>query len=128
MPSNHPYPEDDAVVGIGLGILITILTCGIYGLFWQYKQMKVLNAWLGREEYDFILWLFLSVITCGIYAIYYEYKMAKGINEVQARHGLLVNQDLALICILLSVVGIGVASIAIQQADINKFYGASEDL
>ena len=32
-------PTRDYVVNIAVAILLTIITCGIYGLFWQYKQM-----------------------------------------------------------------------------------------
>ncbi|MCP3914141.1 MAG: DUF4234 domain-containing protein [bacterium] len=128
MDQGHPYPRHDAIVSIGVGIILTVITCGIYGLFWNYKQMEVLNAWLGRREYDFVTWLVLSIITCGIFAVYYEYKMAKGINEVQEKNGFHVNNDLALICLLLSVFGLGIVSIAIQQADINNFYGENPDL
>ncbi len=128
MNQDAPYPRSDATVNIGVGIILSIITCGIYSLFWQYKQMEVLNAWLGRKEYDFIVWLILSIVTCGIFALYYEYKMAKGINDVQEKLGQRVNQDLALICILLAVFGVFVASVAIQQYDINKFYGEVPDL
>ncbi len=128
MSERSPYPEHEAVVGIAVGILLTIVTCGIYGLFWQYKQMQVLNAWLGRRDFSFVNWLLLSIITCGIFALYYEYKMAKGINEIQENEGFRVNQDLAVICVVLAVVGFGMASLAIQQYDINRFYGETGDL
>ena len=123
----EPYPFDEAVTPIGIAVILTIVTCGIYGLFWQYKQMEVLNAWLGREEYNFWTYILLSILTCGIFAVYYEYKMAKGINEVQHRNGFMVNNDLALICLVLAVLGLGIVSLAIQQADINNFYGDNRD-
>lgn len=128
MSSGTPYPSRDAIVSIGVGIILTIITCGIYGLFWQYKQMEVLNAWLGRKEYDFWIWLLLSLVTCGIFALYYEYTMAKGLNEVQEKNGLRVNEDLALLSVLLALFGAGVASLAIQQGEINKFYGENRDI
>ena len=118
-----PYPARDGVVGVGTGIILCILTCGIYYLVWQYKQMQVLNSFLQTNEYDFFTWLLLSIITCGIFAFYYEYKMAKGINDVQEKLGLRVNEDLALLSVLLAVFGVGIASVAIQQADINNFFG-----
>lgn len=86
MQNQYPYPESDAVRSIGGSILLTLITCGIYGLYWHYKQMETLNAWLGRDEFSFGAWFFLSFCTCGIYAIYYEYKMATGINEVRANN------------------------------------------
>lgn len=125
---NHPYPRVDGVRSIALGIIFSILTCGFYSLYWQYKQMETLNGWLGRTDYRFWLWLFLSILTCGIFAFYYEYKMAIGINEIQDDNGWTVNHSLAVICVLLAIFGIGIASMAIQQSEINKFYNAREDV
>ena len=96
----YPYPEYDGVRSIALGVVFSILTLGIYYFYWQYKQMETLNAWLGREEYNFVLWLVLFFLTCGIFELYYEYQMARGINEIQENNSLHTNQDLALICVL----------------------------
>ncbi len=125
---DYPHPKGDAVRSIVLGIIFSILTCGIYTLYWQYKQMETLNSWLHRKDYSFWLWFFLSILTCGIFAIYYEYKMANGINEIQENNGWRVADSLAVICILVSIFGFGIASLAIQQAEINKFYGENSDL
>ena len=123
MPNGDPYPESQAKRSIVAGILLTLVTFGIYGLYWQYKQMATLNAWLGRNEYSFWLWFFLSIITCGIFGIYYEYKMATGINEVQADNDLEYDSNLPVICVLLAIFGIGIASLAVQQYQINRLYG-----
>ena len=84
--------------------------------------MATLNAWLRRDEYSFWLWLLLSFITCGIYGIYYEYKMARGINNVQADNDMVFDSSLPIICVLLAIFGIGIASLAIQQHQINRLY------
>ena len=81
----------------------------------------------GREEYNFWLWLVLYILTCSIFELYYEYKMAKGINEIQESNSLRENKDLALICVLVSIFSLGLAATAIQQWEINKFYGESAD-
>lgn len=125
---HHPYPMADGVRSIALGIIFSLLTCGIYSLYWQYKQMITLNAWLGRNDYRFWLWFFLSILTCGIFSIYYEYKMAVGINEIQTISGLPVSGYLAVTCVLLAIFGVGIASLAIQQWEINKFYDAHDDV
>ena len=118
---NNPLPESEGVISVGPSVILTIITCGIYGLVWQYKQMKVLNSWLNRKEYSFGKWLLLSIITCGIYGVYNEYKMARGIIEVQQQNKLLVN-DVAAICLIMTLIGLGIVSMAIQQSEINKFY------
>ena len=122
MLNQYPYPESEGRRSIVIGILVTLVTCGIYGLYWQYKQMATLNAWLKRDEYSFWLWFFLSIITGGIFAIYYEYKMANSINQVQADNDLVFDSNLPTICVLLAIFSIGVGSLAIQQHQINRLY------
>ena len=120
-----PIMRDEAFVSIGMGVFLTILTCGIYSLFWQARQFRVLNAWLGRREYSFWSWLGLTLITCGIYGIYSEYQMANSILEIQRKREWYTNPDLATLCVAVSVIGLPIASMAIQQEEINKFYNPS---
>ena len=117
-----PVPREEAVVSIGMGVFLTILTCGIYSLFWQARQFRVLNAWLGRREYGFWSWFGLCLITCGIYGIYTEYQMSNSINEIQRTRGWHTNPNLGTICVAISFFGSPIASMAIQQEEINKFY------
>lgn len=127
MLNQYPYPEVDGRRSILAGVILTIITCGIYGLYWQYKQMDTLNVWLGRNDYSFWLWLILSILTCGIFGIYYEYKMACGINEIQNNNDILHDHNLPIICVLLAIFGVGIASLAIQQYQINRLYGNTSD-
>ena len=122
---NQPPP--DAVINIAVGIILTLITCGLYGLYWQYRQIDALNQFLGRNEYSFGMWLLLSIITCGIFAIYYEYKMADGINEIKTMYGRRVDNNLPLICLLLAVFGLGIVSMAIEQNEINMLCNVSAD-
>jgi len=128
MLNQYPYPEYDAKRSIAFGIIFSLITCGIYALYWQYKQMDTLNGWIGRREYSFWLWFFLSILTCGIFGIFYEYKMANGINEIQRDNDMYYDPNLPIICVILAIFGIGIASLAIQQYQINKLYGDSSDV
>jgi hypothetical protein len=127
MSNQHPYPASEAIVPIGTGILLTLITCGLYGLYWRYKQMEVLNAWVGREDHNFLVYLLLTIITCSLYGMYYEYRMARSINEVQALAGQRVNDSLPMISVLFAIVGLALVSIAVQQSDINELYGENPD-
>lgn len=123
----YPYPPSEGVRNVAVDIILTIVTCGIYGIYWQYKKIDALNGWLERQDFSFGLWLLLSIITCGIFAIYYEYKMAQGIVEIQEKFSLRISRDLPLISLVLCIFGLGIVSLAIQQSEINKFYGATGD-
>lgn len=125
--SPKPISREEAVYSIAVCIILAIITCGIYGWVWQYRQFRIINAWLGREEHDFWKYFFLTLITCGIYGIYYEYKFATTINEVQQKYDLPFSKDLPVIAIILGIMGLGIVTWAIEQNEINKWYGASAD-
>ena len=105
---------------VGMSLFLTIITCGIYDLIWNYDEMNTINHLLGRQELSFWKWLFLSIITCSLFHIYYEYKMALCINELQRKYQMNEDTNLGFISILLSVFGLSLVVDAIQQNELNK--------
>jgi hypothetical protein len=123
--SPQPLSRAEAVRSIVTAVLLTIVTCGIYGLYWQYMQFRTVNSWLGREEHNFLTYLLLTVVTCGIYGLYYEYKFAQSICEVQRARGLRVDDNLPVIALVLGLLGFAMVTWCIEQNEINRWYGAS---
>ena len=125
-PAAHggpPIARAEAVRGIGACIILTLVTCGFYGMYWQYMQFKTLNAWLGRSEHNYVAYLLLSIVTCGIYGLYYEYKFALSIQEVQRTRGMQVNEGLPVLAIVFALFGLAIVTWAIEQTEINRWYG-----
>ena len=105
---------------VALGIILSLITCGIYNIYWNSLQFKTMNALLGREEYNFWKWLLLTLITCGIFHVYYEYKMGSDLQAWLKDHGLEVSPNLALIGLGLSIFGLTVVADAVYQHEINR--------
>lgn len=102
------------------GIILTLLTCGIYNLIWQYRQIQTLNALLEKEEFSFSKWFLLSILTCGIYHLYHEYLMAKAIYEVQEKYNLKIKTpNLPTLSLILSIFGLTIIVDAIEQKELN---------
>ena len=120
--SAYPIAPERAVSNVAADILLTLVTCGIYDLFWQARQFRVLNAFLGRNQFRFWVWLLLTLITCGIYHIYNEYLMARAITTVQRTLGKAPTENLPLISLGLSIFGLTLVADAIQQSEINRFF------
>jgi Domain of unknown function (DUF4234) len=120
---SFPISRSEAVRGIAACVLLTLFTCGIYGMYWQYKQFQTINAWLGREEHNFLTYFLLSLITCGLYSIYYEYRFAQTVQDVQRSRGMVVNENLPLIAVLMAFFGFYFVTWAIEQQEINAWYG-----
>ena len=115
-------PREEAVRNIVVSLILTILTCGIYDLYWNAKQMKTMNGLLEREELFFWTWLLISIITCGLFHLYYEYKMGLALVEIQEKYDMRVDTNLPLISLGLSIFGFSFVVDAIHQNEINKVY------
>ena len=120
--SIYKVPREEAVRNIVVSLILTIVTCGLYDLYWNAKQMKAMNGLLDREELSFWTWFFVSIITCGIFHLYYEYKMGLALVEIQDKYNMRVDNNLPLISLLLSIFGMSIVVDAIHQNEINKAY------
>ena len=61
---------------IALCIVFTIITCGIYGLYWLYKMAESINIITNTEDDTSPgLVVLFNVLTCGIYGCYWGYKV-----------------------------------------------------
>ena len=90
---------------IVMPIVLTFLTCGIYGIYWHFKMMSEVAADLGRTDINPVMEIVLIFVTCGIYAIYLAYKYPKLVTEMQARRGMPIN-DISTVSILLALFGL----------------------
>lgn len=106
---------------IAMSIILTIVTCGIYGLYWLICMTDESNSLSDQNKTASggmtILWILLS---CGIYSFYWYYKMGKKLHEAGLKYGKTIS-DNSVLYIILSVLGLGVVSEILIQADLNKF-------
>ncbi|OFZ49064.1 MAG: hypothetical protein A2381_15805 [Bdellovibrionales bacterium RIFOXYB1_FULL_37_110] len=110
--------NSEYVKSIVLDLLFTLLTCGLFNIWIQYRQIVTVNKMLNQEKYHFLLWLIFSIITVGLYHIYHEYIISEDIAKVVGRepgHDGIIN-------LLLSVFALSWVADAIQQHHINEYY------
>lgn len=105
---------------IATSIILTIVTCGIYGLFWFITLTDDLNYLHGTAEITGGKALAFTLITCGIYGIYWAYKMGVRIDEVKTQHGE-ASANSGIIYLILSIFGLGIVGYALMQSEINKY-------
>ncbi len=99
-----------------LAIVLSVVTCGIYSLFWVVSINNDLNEMTedqgGMGGAAVIL---LSLVTCGIYYLYWLYKMGNKCDDIGQ-----VNGSKGILCLLLGIFGLSIISLAIMQDSINK--------
>ena len=104
---------------IAIAIIFTILTCGIYGIYWFVVLTD--DAKTVAEDDNFpsggVAFL-LTLITCGIYGIYWAFKMGELIKTAQEKNGLRVN-DYSVLYLILQLLGLGLIDYALMQNDLN---------
>jgi hypothetical protein len=81
----------DSNRSLGKYILFSFLTCGIYGLYFQYKLTGDVNSICngdGKDTAGLLKYILLSLITCGIYAWFWYYNLGNRLAENAPRYDL----------------------------------------
>lgn len=63
-------------------LLLSIVTCGIYGYYYIYTMTRDLNQIIGEQKIDPALAVLLSIVTCGIYTYIWYYQYGNYIQDV----------------------------------------------
>ena len=107
------------VRNIALDVILALVTCGIWNIYLQSRQMRAVNFMIGHQKYSFIPWALLTLVTCGLWHIYHEYRLSKDIawalNQPQSND--------PIVHLLLSIFGLSIVTDALQQAEINGYFG-----
>lgn len=101
-------------------ILLTIITCGIYGIIWFISLTDDARFVSGDERLSGGKALLFTLITCGIYGYFWSYQMGKAISQAQAKNGQIVS-DNSVLFVVLQLFGLGIVNYCIMQSDLNKF-------
>ncbi len=109
--------------GIAVTIILMILTCGIWGLYVQYKIGDELGRHEGKGRINAGLDLLLVFLTCGIWGIYLMYKYPQTLHDITVEEEM-PPVDLTVACLLLAIFGMHIVSLAILQNELNKHWEA----
>lgn len=105
---------------VAVSIILTIVTCGIYGIYWMIKLNDEINQTANETTATSGGMVFLfSLITCGIYGLYWLYKMGERLDNIYVERGM-VSQSRGILYIILGVLGFAVIAYALMQDSLNK--------
>ena len=106
---------------IAIAIILSIVTCGIYGIFWIISLTNDANKVSDRPtDTSGGMVILLTIITCVIYGIYWNYKMGQKIYEAGQRYNKSIS-DNSVLYLVLSLFGLQIVNYALMQSDLNKF-------
>ena len=119
--SRFPFPGGHIEQrNIALCIILSIITCGIYGLYWIYKLTEDVNTLKGDPNATSGgIVILLGIITCGIYMWYWLYKQGDNLDQIKASRGLPAGNS-GILYLILAIVGLGIISYALMQNGLNQ--------
>lgn len=105
---------------IATQFILTVITCGIYGLYWIAEITDDVNNL--REDYTTsgVTVVLLSILTCGLYLIYWTYDMGRKLYNLGQENGKDIN-DNSIIYMILSIIKGDLLNLILIQSDLNKF-------
>lgn len=109
---------------IAVCIILTIVTCGLYGWYWLVCLANDVNTVSGRtNDASGGMVLLLTIVTCNIYHIYWMYKAGEKIDAARQMRGI-PSQNNGVLYLILTLIGFGWIAWALLQSELNNMSGA----
>ena len=106
-------------------ILLSLVTCGIYGIVW-FINMTDDVAYLSEDpEMSGGKAFLFTLITCGIYSFFWAYKMGKNVYRAQLPRNITA-RDNSVLYVILQVFGLGIVNYCLIQNDINNMIDVNQ--
>lgn len=102
-------------------IILSIVTLGIYGLYWVAKITDESKA-LAKDENSLPtggMVVLLTIVTCGIYSFYWAYKIGQIQYKAEKDRNLEDAKDNSAIYLILEIL-LSIVGWALMQNEINK--------
>ena len=123
-PTGGRYRAPITSRSIPMAIVLSIITCGIYGIYWLYCLVNDLNTASGREnDTSGGMVILFSIITCGIYSLVWNYSAGAKVGDIQEFDGRPRDSYLGVLYLLLSLFGFSIVNMALIQNELNKVAG-----
>ena len=106
---------------IPVAIILTIVTCGIYGIYWFIVMTDDAVKASNGKEYQTSggVAFLLNLVTCGIYSLYWYFKMGKAVASAKADRNLPAD-DNSVLYLVLGLFGLGIISYCLIQSELNN--------
>jgi RNA polymerase subunit RPABC4/transcription elongation factor Spt4 len=105
---------------IVIDVVLTLILCGLYQLYWIYREAKDVNALLaskGEKELTSPgMVVLLDIVTCGVYKVYFFWRASNALTGLEFNGKTIKNNTAALT--ILSVLA-PVVAFAILQSILN---------
>lgn len=122
MVTSNTYEEDYQMIkqrNIAVCIILSLVTCGIYSLYWFICLSDDVNTAAGEQGTSGVMALVFSLITCGIYMFYWAYKQGEKLEKAKQSRGMASGSS-GILYLVLCLLGLGIIAEALMQDSLNK--------
>lgn len=105
---------------IVLAIILSIVTCGIYGIYWFITLTNDVNKIAGVEDTSGGLACLFTIITCGIYGYYWAYKLGQKLDIAAQKAGKQPSNH-SILFLILNICCLGIITYCIAQNEVNTY-------
>ncbi|MFI3236994.1 MAG: DUF4234 domain-containing protein [Lachnospiraceae bacterium] len=103
---------------IALCIILHLVTCGLYGLYWFVCLTDETNAAAEDNGTSGILSLVLTIVTCGIYGLFWAYRCGDKLDQAKIKRGIPASNG-GILYLIVFIFG-GIITYALIQHELNK--------
>ena len=105
---------------LALYIILTLVTCGLFGIYWFCTLNDDTNKVSSHPEaLGGVAAFLLTLVTCGIYSLFWSYNMGTRIDEAKASRGL-PGGNTGTLYLILAIFGLAWVAELLLQGDLNK--------
>ena len=103
---------------IAICIILSIVTCGIYGLYWFVCLTDDVSTASGEYSTSGVMALILTIVTCGIYGLFWAFKMGDRLDIAKQKRGIPASNG-GILYLILFLFG-GIITYALIQYELIK--------
>ena len=105
---------------VAVCILLSIVTCGIYGIVWFISLTDDVRFISGDKRLSGGMAFLLSLVTCGIYTHFWAYQMGKALSQTRTKTGKPFT-DNSVLYLVLNIFGLGIVNYCLMQSEVNEY-------
>lgn len=105
---------------IVVAIILTFVTCGIYGLIWMASITDDMNVLSGDYRTSGGMAVLYTFLTCGLYSIYWAYRQGEKLDYAKQSRGI-ASSNSNLLYMILEIIKLRIVGMALMQNEVNRF-------
>ncbi|MFZ4578536.1 MAG: DUF4234 domain-containing protein [Myxococcota bacterium] len=104
---------------IPLYVILTIVTCGIWGIVWFFQLGGDIQSLRGDGKPSAGTDFLLTIVTCGLWGIYVSYQWPTLLLEPLRARGRQVDSNLPVLSLVLTLFGLNIVGWVLMQQLLN---------